>query len=83
MAGAGSGDRPGSLVLMFIGPTLVAIIRKADGLDEFILFNAICFVMPVGLIVVWVMAFTWPRREPDDPYSPYPPPMSPPNYRAR
>jgi hypothetical protein len=71
------------LVLAFIGPTLVAIIRKVDGLGEFMLYNAVCFVMPVGLIVIWVMAFTWPRREPDVRYVPYPPPMSPSDYRKR
>jgi hypothetical protein len=68
-------------VLIFIGPTLVAIIRKVDGLGEFMLYNAICFVMPVGLIVAWVMALIWPRREPDVRYVPYPLPMSQSDYR--
>jgi hypothetical protein len=69
------------LVLAFIGPTLVAIIRKVDGLGEFMLYNAVCFVMPVGLIVLWVMAFIWPRREPPVRYVPYPPPGSSSHYR--
>jgi hypothetical protein len=71
------------LVLAFIGPSLVAIIRKVDGLGEFMLYNAICFVMPVGLIVAWVMAFIWPRREPDVRYVPYTQPVSLSDYRDR
>jgi Zn-dependent protease with chaperone function len=53
----------GAVIFLFLGPTVTVALRGGDGLSYFVLLNALAFIMPVALLVLWPAAFLWPRRQ--------------------
>ena len=56
-----------AVIFLFIGPTIIVVFRGGDGLGDFVLLNALALVMPAALLVLWPIAFFWPKRQEDPP----------------
>ena len=52
-----------AVIFLFIGPTITVALRGGDGIGDFVLLNALAFIMPVTLLALWPLAFFWPKRE--------------------
>jgi hypothetical protein len=56
-----------AVIFLFIGPTIIVVLRGGEELGDFVLLNALAFIMPVTLLALWPIAFFWPKRQEDPP----------------
>lgn len=53
-----------AVTFLFIGPSLIVLLRGGADLTDFLLLNSLAFIMPAVLVALWPIAFCWPRQEP-------------------